>query len=313
MTVLELPTEARTALASLWTEPDMFFTLLPGGMTNRNWRVTRGAESCVVQVQLDEDAALRLGIDRNRQRRAHDYAAQAGIAPPVLLRRPDLRVQICSWQEGRELPGPGERGPGVVRELGATLRVLHDGPCDEGMFAADPDCFTGTHSLRAAARAIVPEGAAAFDFAIPLLARIQEVRGPFSPALTHNDLLPGNILCGPDGVRLIDFEYAAAGDPLYDLGDLAGKNDFGPEEIAVLVEAYGATEPLHAARAVSLLRFVSLLREGLWAVAAAGTSAEFDHLAYASALVERLRRLLDEPQFRSDLGTAPEVLPASEE
>ena len=37
------------------------------------------------------------------------------------------------------------------------------------------------------------------------------------PCLCHNDLVPGNLLATLDGLKLVDWEYAAMGDPFYDL------------------------------------------------------------------------------------------------
>jgi len=41
--------------------------------------------------------------------------------------------------------------------------------------------------------------------------------GPFKPVLIHTDVVPGNIVNGKDGLRLIDWQCPALGDPVVDV------------------------------------------------------------------------------------------------
>ena len=57
-----------------------------------------------------------------------------------------------------------------------------------------------------------------------------------SLALCHNDPVAQNIVRGPE-LRLIDWEFAAPGDPLFDLAVIVGHHGLGTEQARVLLAA----------------------------------------------------------------------------
>lgn len=286
------PVGVAAAVEQLWPAAAAEVQVIAGGMTNANFRVRVNGQTFVVQVQMpDEDAAV-LGIDRHRQRRAHNYAAAAGVAPRLLATVPELRVWVCEWVDATPLLGPGSRNAAVVTELARMLRIFHAGPCDDEMRGPLADPFAGTRKLIRSAREVSREAARQFDFAMPFVTRFQAARGQGCTALTHGDLLPSNILCGPGRIWLIDYEYAATGDPLYDLGELVGKNDFSREEAEFLVQAYDSSLGERALAVVWLHRILALLREGLWAVAASTNTLDFDYLAYARSCRQKVADML---------------------
>ena len=55
----------------------------------------------------------------------------------------------------------------------------------------------------------------------------------------HNDLNPGNIMtAGNNEIRIVDWEYASIGDPLFDLAGLIITNGLPPSEENSLLERY---------------------------------------------------------------------------
>jgi thiamine kinase-like enzyme len=303
MTGSELPQKVASAVMRLWPGATPHVEALPGGMTNANYVVEVAGGRFVLQLQMPADAAAVLGIDRARQRRAHAYAAGAGIAPQVLQWLPDLQVSVCEWLDGASLPGLGQRSAETVARLAEALRTLHAGPSDETMRSPVADPFSGTEALVRSARSVSPTAAAQFDFARPFMDRFHGARGPGATSLTHGDLLASNILCCADGIRIIDYEYAAVGDPLYDLGELAGKNDFTEAETRALVDRYDDGATPDTLSVVWLYRILAVLREGLWAVTASTNALDFDYFQYAAACRCKVAGMLAQPETARHLKT----------
>jgi aminoglycoside phosphotransferase (APT) family kinase protein len=113
-----------------------------------------------------------------------------------------------------------------------------------------------------------------------LLAQADAAAGaPGPPSFCHFDLLPDNFVLRAGGaeVSLVDFEYAAAGQPLMDLAVLCmGCGLEGAEERNLLASYLEVDQPSEAqAHAFAALKLLACLRETLWGVTAeiSGSSA----------------------------------------
>jgi thiamine kinase-like enzyme len=119
----------------------------------------------------------------------------------------------------------------------------------------------------------------------------------------HNDLLNENFI--DDGtIRIIDYEYAAMGDPFFDLGNFAVHHRFHDEQDARLLEAYfveagGALQPPSDAMArLKLMKMASDLREAMWSVVQVKLSTlDFDYQAYADRHFARFQAMWDDPRL----------------
>jgi thiamine kinase-like enzyme len=106
---------------------------------------------------------------------------------------------------------------------------------------------------------------------------------PFRPVLCHNDLLPANLI--DDGARLwlVDWEYAGAGHPLFDLANASANVGLADDQERVLLKAYrGYVDPRDLDE-LRIFRAVSLLREALWSmIQSVASDIDFDYRAYAA-------------------------------
>lgn len=70
---------------------------------------------------------------------------------------------------------------------------------------------------------------------------LRETRALWRPdTLCHNDLVPGNLLLGTDRDWLIDYEYAATGDPRFDLASFLSENQVtDPADRQAFFRGYG--------------------------------------------------------------------------
>ncbi|MFI6030927.1 phosphotransferase enzyme family protein [Amycolatopsis magusensis] len=136
---------------------------------------------------------------------------------------------------------PGQAGHGTAADLAALLRQVHrlDPPDGVGGWAPLDDVrarVADAEELSAGDRrflldrcAEVEEQLAGVEFALPA-------------ALVHGDAHPGNVIAGPDGPVLCDFDSSCAGPPEWDLIPLAvGRERFGDPagRYRELVDGYG--------------------------------------------------------------------------
>ncbi len=242
-----------------------------------------------------------LGIDRRHEHEAAQRAAALGVGPAVVAFVEPEGALVTRFVDGEELtPTQLGREP-VLGQAAALLRAVHDGPAITGVF----DWYRVPQDYAATARAHGVAVPSAYERAMEVA---EEVRSAFassaSPCACHNDLLAANFLLGPDGLCLLDWEYAGMNDRYFDLGNFAVNNQLDRAGDEALVEAYfGELTAAHLAR-LRLMKVISDLREAMWGVVQQGVSTlDVDFVGYADEHFERLlhnagaagfRRLLED-------------------
>ena len=138
---------------------------------------------------------------------------------------------VTRWLPGRACTQRDLRNPRFMRGLGAIFRRLHETvPSPPGIAPLDPARAAHYYASLAAnirARRMAREACRSFKAA---------ASHHRQPALCHNDPVAKNILRG-HGIRLIDWEFAAPGDPLFDLAVILGHHDLGAEQGRTLLAA----------------------------------------------------------------------------
>jgi thiamine kinase-like enzyme len=230
---------------------------LPGGLSNRSFRVTTPSLTAVLRIPAG-DAGL-LGIDRENEYRNTLAAHAAGIGPPVLDRLGD--VTVLGWLPGRTLTAADLNDPAVLDRVVAACRALHGGP----RFAGNVDLVAVQRRYRALCAEHGFEVPPGYDEHRHTVDRIAAAlaAAPEPAVPCHNDLLPANILDTGERVSFVDYEYSANSDPCAELGTLAGGADLTAGE--VVERYYGRPRPSRAARA----RLYTVLGHHTWALWAA--------------------------------------------
>jgi aminoglycoside phosphotransferase (APT) family kinase protein len=282
-------------------------TLLGGGITNHNFRARFGGREVVVRLPGNETELL--GSDRSGERQANSLAAAAGVAPEVVAALDDPIVLVTAFVEGPTMDAAGLRDPGRLAEVGGALRTIHG--CGE--VGARVDSFRLVEDYAAATRSRGGEVPSAYERARSAAARIEAVPifADEAPVLCHNDLLPANFIDSPDGIRLVDWEYAGMGSRWFDLGNFAVNNELGPAEEERFLVGYlgdaqlGAAPPAGDLAALRLMRLMSDFREAMWGVVQTAISdLDFDFAGYATRHFERLLAAADGPAFEALLEDA---------
>ena len=307
---IELPLDRLAVLAGRsWDARD-----LPGGLTNRNLRVTTtdaGPPLDLVVRCSSGDPAL-LGIDRDAEHRNSEIAADAGVAPSVVEYRPDLGVLVIGYLEGEALTNAAFEDAEVLARAGEACRRLHRAQPFVGEFDmfARQAAFLRTVTERGywLPPTYLDHQAAWDDVRRALTATAR----PLVPC--NNDLLAANFIDDPraaGGPRtwIIDYEYSGNNDACFELGNTATECDLTPEQVEAWVEAYFGT-PTRAD--LARVRVQSLCSEYGWAlwgcIQSAASPIDFDFRAWGSERFDKAAATFrgpDLPGLLHDLESEP--------
>jgi thiamine kinase-like enzyme len=250
---------------------------LPGGLTNRNVRVTTLDEGDRLDlvVRCSQSDARLLGIDRDAERDNTTAAALAGVGPRVVEYRPDLGMLAIEFLPGVALTDASFEDPGVLTRAADACRRLHAGP----RFTGDFDMF----ERQAGYLSVVKER----GFALPAtyddhadaweLVRRALAADPRPTVPCNNDLLAANFIDTGATMWLIDYEYSGNNDASFELGNTATECGFTPEMTEAYVEAYVGTPSRADLARVRLGSLCSEYGWSLWGFIQAATSPmDFD-------------------------------------
>ena len=282
-----------------WAGRQRMVQPLSGGITNRNYRVQLGTDIFVVRVPAK--AGSWLGIDRGIEHQASLLAAACGVGPEVVYFLEPEAVLVTRFIPGLPVSEADVHLPGTLSRVAESLRQIHHA----GLVAAAFSPFRIVERYAAVAAEHGIEIPAACASATAIAADIEQAVPVASPALCHNDLLNANFIDDGDRIRVVDWEYAAMGDPYFDLGNFAVNHGLADEEEHHLLEAYaGEASDARLAR-LKLMRLMSDFREAMWGVVQqAASELDFDFRAYAAKHFERLLSGAADPRFRRWLAQA---------
>src|ERR1700730_6593916 len=108
---------------------------LPGGLTNRNYKVT--TPDGVFVARFSSGGSELLAIDRDCEYRNSVTAAAAGAGAPVIEYRPQDRLLVIGYIEGQTFGAADVAAAGNIPRIAAACRRLHAG----GRFGNDFDMF----------------------------------------------------------------------------------------------------------------------------------------------------------------------------
>jgi len=260
---------------------------LDGGITNRNYRVEAEGEVFVLRI-AGENTGL-LGIDRAHEHQCASAAAQLGVGPEVIAFLPKQAALVTRFCTGAVLTAADAQRPDIVARIVRSLQKVHAGPVAPGDFCG----FQVARDYRqmAAERGVALP--AELDQAIEHLRRVEQTMGLSGPArFCHNDLLPSNLIDDGQQVWIIDWEYAAMGDPFFDLGNLAENHLLNPDQEEALLRLYLDTFRSEDLGRLRAMRAVSALREATWGyLQSAVSTLDFDFLGYANEHLKRCQEL----------------------
>jgi thiamine kinase-like enzyme len=251
---------------------------LPGGLTNRNYKVTTPDGTFVARVS-DAGGDL-LAIDRDAEYRNSVAAAAAGAGAPVIEYRPQDSLLVVGYIEGRTFGNADVAAPGNIARIAQACRRLHSGP----RFGNDFDMFDIQRRYLSVVRSRGFRIPAGYDGLMPRFEAAGAALAVRDAGTVpcNNDLLAANFIDDGDRIWLIDYEYSGNNDACFELGNIWGECRLSVDALAELVTAYYG-KPLQGkiARA-RLLGLAGKYGWTLWgAIQHAASPLDFDFWSWA--------------------------------
>jgi thiamine kinase len=205
------------------------------GLINETYRVVRDGESFALRVAAANPH--HLGVDREWEGRVLGAAVAADLAPAIVYRDPQHGILVTRWVEGMPLnPSDVRRTPGIKR-IAELLRRIHALPMPAPARLMSAERWIDYYS-----RAVPHAQAALRKAATAQLAALAALPGA-DTSVCHSDLHVQNLIDRGDSLLLLDWEYAHASDPLWDLAGWSANNDFEPELRHELLARYTGRPP----------------------------------------------------------------------
>ena len=272
-----------------------------GGLTNRNYKITVGANRYVLRIPGD-----KTGDYINRKVEAHNarMAAETGINAPVLFFDESDGLMLCRHLDGciSMTPALFQQRPGAATRAALALRQVHrSGKKFEfrfELFAMIDDYLKVLAKLGAA----LPEG---YHDVVREAEAVRQAlaKHPAALAPCHCDPLSENFLDNGQRMWVVDWEYSGMNDPLWDLGDMSVEAGFTEAQDREMMEAYceGRVSAALTGRMVIYKAMCDLLWT-LWGlIQFANKNPVDDFWAYAVNRFERCKKLMGSPEFTRHL------------
>ena len=226
----QLDRQRLDAALALWPQwhprparkPQMMSRL--GGESNVSFLVSDGAQQWALRLNAEGPS---LGVNRQSERAAHSAAAQAGLAPSVVYSSAGVLVTRFIAGEAVSLTRLSDIGRLLARvhELQVELPTLK--PLDylqENLLAA-------RHAHGQANSKLIEHCAQWLKQHLP--------NEPITTVPCHNDCLLANLVSVDKVLQLIDWEYAAAMDPAFELAVVCAGNTLNEAQKTQLLQGYG--------------------------------------------------------------------------
>ena len=199
------PAESLARLLGVPSSRVQLLSRLDGGYGNASYRLRRGADDYVLRVPAG--SASLPGVDWAAERLALLAVEPLRLGPELVFSDPGSGLLVTRYLSGRRWTQAEFRDDRALETLGQRLATLHSIDPPAHLRRLDLADYVGALEVRAQrVPAQLQQGSRAMlDRFVPRMT-----------SLCHNDVHAGNVI-GDGGLRLLDWEYAACGDPLFDL------------------------------------------------------------------------------------------------
>jgi thiamine kinase len=213
---------------------------LRGGLMNDTYRVLRDRETFALRVA--SPTAHELGLDRAFEARVLAVAAAQDLAPAIVYCDPQHGILLSRWVAGRRWNADDVRRPANVARIALLLRRIHALPLPSPARVMGPKSWVDYYSAAGEGGTKARYTAALRDSALMHLAALGALPG-VAPVLCHSDLHTLNLIDDGRSLKLLDWEYAHASDPFWDLAGWNANNDLDAELTESLLASYTGRDP----------------------------------------------------------------------
>jgi thiamine kinase len=235
---------------------------LRNGLVNETYRVLR--DGCAYAMRVTTTNHYDLGLDRLWEARVLEGAVAADLAPVPAYCDPQRGILIARWVDGRSWTPAEVRQKASISRVAELVRRIHALPMPTSARAMSPANWIEYYGAalikrRASAetsvqppetrdlpdlRGNVPAGTSSglWDAALQATAARQlaalAALLSVNPVVCHSDLHTLNLIDRGHSLVLLDWEYAHASDPLWDLAAWSANNDLEDEFKHELLASY---------------------------------------------------------------------------
>lgn len=269
-------------------------TVLPGGLTNQNYRVDTACGSYVVRVSPDDPSLL--AISRDHECRNSRAAADAGVGAPVVAYLPDEGVLVVEFIDGETLTDVSFADPAILTRAVEACRRLHDGPrfCSE---------FNMFELQRRYLSLVLDRGFRLPADYLEFMPLVEKIRGALAgrdegTVPCNNDLLAGNFIDDHHRVRIIDYEYSGNNDACFELGNMWSECHLDLDQLTEVVRTYYGAPLRNKIARCRLQGLMSKYGWTLWASIQAATSPlDFDFWSWGMEKYESAAAMFRGPDL----------------
>lgn len=279
-----------------WDIEDIVISSIDGGLTNTNYKVTVNGTPYFFRLSSQQNALLNISLYNEYE--ASKAASDAAIGPKIIAYCPQEAILVTEFitpvntkVDAKDLE--------MQRRFCESIRALHA----LKITLSEKFCPYETIELyrknALQIGVVLPE--AVEETILPLIEKIRltiEENSIWVPC--HNDLHAGNLLDDGEKIWLIDWEYAAMGDPLFDVAAIASVEGFTDEETEHLLKTYLRRDSVTKEELRSFLFKCALvdIRFGFWCFLQASISSlEYDFVkdgkSYFKNGLEKLRAITE--------------------
>lgn len=275
---------------------------LQGGLTNRSYLLHSQGTHYVLRINASN--SWQLDLDRQSEVEVLQVVGKAGISKALVYADPAGRFLVTTFVDGDSWQNDWSCSAGNISRIAALLKAIHQ-----------LDGIDRVMNVRSKAarywQAIDTDGKLgeklrSFRQKMQVYIRLAESENR-TPCFCHNDLLAENIIvAGDDRLVAIDWEYAAMGDPYFDLAVVVEGHKLTPFFENQLLSHYLGNEPSAAELTrLQYCRIEYVYLELLWYAVRCSSSAA---LIPGQVVDDKLKHLdyLLEVHGGSDMNTAME-------
>jgi thiamine kinase-like enzyme len=207
------------------------------GLVNTTYRVLRDGHAYALRAEAAQP--YDLGLDRRWEARVLERAAAADLAPPLVYCDPERGIVISRWMDGQSWGRKDTLLPANLSRMAELLRRIHGLRLPVPTRVMTPgqwmDYYSAAVTPTARAEALRPQA----------LERVRQLAAlpRVPPVVCHSDLHTLNLIDRGDSLVLLDWEYAHAADPFWDLAGWSANNDFKDEPTWELLANYVGRTP----------------------------------------------------------------------
>jgi len=199
---------------------------LSSGPLSVKWLLASDAGQWV--LRQDKPVAARLNLGRHHEGEVLAALAASGWCSDALWSDVETGVLVVPFVPGRVWTHEDMQQPGQLRRLAELLCHLHSSAVQVASFELADRVTSYAQYLGTPAAAQCAEN---------ICYLYNETVASELAVVCHNDPVAGNVI--DDGeLRLIDFEFAAAGDPLFDIAAVIEHHRLPPPMVEVFTKEY---------------------------------------------------------------------------